>query len=446
MNDVTPTVAQALDVLDAALGHAGALGVSAAEASLSAGGGLSLTVRNGELESIEHHQDKGLSLTVYRGQRKGTATTTDFSDASLRETAAAAERIARYGEEDPYAGLIDARYLATTIPDLDLDHPWRIEPDAALDIALRCDAAARDQGDAIEQVDDVSVNQHRGLRGYATTDGFAAAYHGTRHSVSCVCVGKDKGRMQRAHWYSLERDADALESAESIGERAAARTLARLGARKVKTAKVPVIFEAPVAAGLIGHLVSAVSGGSLYRRASFLLDHLGKQVFPDWMRIHEQPHLARALGSAAFDSEGVATRARDLVSEGVLQGYVLDSYAARKLDMQTTGNAGGVHNLTVEPGPDGLDHEGLLREMGNGLLVTELMGMGVNITTGDYSRGVAGFWVEDGEVREPVEEITIAGNLRDMFARVRQIGTDVDPRGNIRTGSVLLDGMTVAGE
>jgi PmbA protein len=443
MNDPNPSIDETLAVLDRVIGHAKQRGVSAAEAAISAGGGLSVSVRNGELESIEHHQDKVLTLTAYHGKRKGTATTTDFSIDSVEETVAAADRIARYAEEDPYAGLIDPAYLAREIPDLDLDHPWLIEPDAAIELAIRCDNAARDYDGAVDQVDDVSVNQHRGLRGYATTDGFAAAYTATRHGLSCVVVGKDAGNMQRGYWYTTARNADSLEAPEPVGMHAAERTVARLGARKVATEKVPVIFEAPIAGGFIGHLVSAVSGGNLYRSASFLLDSAGKAIFPEHITITEQPHLARGLGSAPFDGEGAQTSERKLVDRGVLTGYVLSSYSARRLALTPTGNAGGVHNLFVAPGD--ADFAALVRQMGRGLVVTSLMGFGVNMVTGDYSRGASGFWVENGEIAFPVEEITIAGNLADLFKRIVAVGSDVDERGNIQSGSILIESMTVAG-
>tara|TARA_R110002096_G_scaffold17266_23_gene59865 strand:- start:5807 stop:7141 length:1335 start_codon:yes stop_codon:yes gene_type:complete len=443
MKDPNPTIDETLAVLDRVISHAKQRGVSAAEAAISAGGGLSVTVRNGELESIEHHQDKVLTLTAYHGKRKGTATTTDFSRESIEETVAAADQIARYAEEDPYAGLIDPAYLAREIPDLDLDHPWIIEPDAAIELAVRCDNAARDFHPAVDQVDDVSVNQHRGLRGYATTDGFAAAYPATRHGLSCVVVGKDAGNMQRGYWYTTARNADRLEAPEPVGIRAAERTVAKLGARKVATEKVPVIFEAPIAGGFIGHLVSAVSGGNLYRRASFLVDSAGKAIFPEHVTITEQPHLARGLGSAPFDGEGAQTQERKLIDRGVLTGYVLSSYSARRLNLAPTGNAGGVHNLSVSS--DAGDFAALVRQMGRGLVVTSLMGFGVNMVTGDYSRGASGFWVENGEIAFPVEEITIAGNLADLFRRIVAVGSDVDRRGNIQSGSILIESMTVAG-
>lgn len=443
MNDPKLLIEQSLAVLQSAIDIAKKRGVSAAEAALSTGGGLSVTVRNGELESIEHHQDKALSLSAYHGKCKGTATTTDFSPQSIEDTVAAADRIARHAEEDPYAGLIDPKYLAQDIPDLDLDHPWSLEPEAAIELATRCDLAARDFDPAVDQTDDVSVSHHRGLRGYASTEGFAEAYVGSRHSLSCVVVGKRESAMQRGYWYTVSRDASELEAAELVGVAAAKRTIAKLGARKIPTEKVPVIFEAPVAGGLIGHLISAVSGGNLYRKASFLVDSAGKTIFPEHVSISERPHLPRGLGSSPFDAEGARTSDRNLVENGVLTGYVLSSYSARRLDLPPTGNAGGVHNLAMNH--QGLSFEQLVSQMGRGLIVTDLMGFGINMVTGDYSRGASGFWVENGAIAYPVEEITIAGNLAEMFKHVVACADDVDLRGNIRTGSILLESLTVAG-
>lgn len=419
-------------------------GASAAEAGVSLEAGLSVTVRLGEVETLEYHRDRGVGVTVYFGQRKGSASTSDFAPQALRETVRAACDIARYTSEDDCAGLADAALMAKDIPDLELCHPWDIDAARGIGIAQRCEAAARDTDARITNSEGATLSSHQGLRVYGNSHGFLAGYPSTRHSLSCsVIAGRDE-QMQRDYWYSVARRHEELESAEHIGRMAAERTLRRLDGRKLGTRQVPVIFAAEIATGLFRSLVSAVRGSSLYRKSSFLLDHLGKRIFPDYVHIHEQPHLRGALGSAPFDSEGVATRARDLVSGGVLQGYVLDSYSARKLGMQTTGNAGGVHNLSIDSGT--LDFDGLLREMGSGLLVTELMGQGVNMVTGDYSRGAAGFWVENGAIQYPVEEITIAGNLKDMFQSIVAIGTDVERRGNYRTGSVLIERMTVAGE
>ena len=426
------------------LDEAKTCGASAAEAGVSLEAGLSVTVRLGEVETLEYHRDRGVGVTVYFGQRKGSASTSDFAPQALRETVRAACDIARYTSEDDCAGLADAALMAKDIPDLDLCHPWAIDAAGGIELAQRCEAAARDADARITNSEGATLSSHQGLRVYGNSHGFVAGYPSSRHSLSCsVIAGRDE-HMQRDYWYDVARRHEDLDSAEHIGRLAAERTLRRLDGRKLGTRQVPVIFAAEIATGLFRSFVSAVRGSSLYRKSSFLLDHLGKPVFPDFVHIHEQPHLRGALGSAPFDSEGVATRARDLIAGGVLQGYVLDSYSARKLGMQTTGNAGGVHNLSVDPG--GLDAEGLLREMGTGLLVTELMGQGVNLVTGDYSRGAAGFWIENGIVQYPVEEITIAGNLKDMFMNIVAIGSDVEHRGNYRTGSVLIERMKVAGE
>lgn len=425
------------------LAEAQVQGASAAEAGVSFDVGLSVTVRLGEVETLEYHRARGLGVTVYFGQRKGSASTSDISPAAVRETVRAACGIARYTAEDACAGLADPERLAREIPDLELDHPWNITAERAIELARECEDTARAADARITNSEGASVATHRSLRVYGNSNGFIGGYPSTRHSISCTVVARQGDRMQRDYWYSVAREPAALESPAAVGRRAAERTVRRLGGRKLATCKAPVLFVPELARGLLGHFVGAIRGASLYRKASFLLDHLGKQVFPSYLRIHEQPHLKRALGSAPFDNEGVATQARDVVRDGRLEGYVLDSYAARRLGMQTTGNAGGVHNLTVEPGA--LDFPGLLREMGTGLLVTELMGQGVSIVTGDYSRGAAGFWVEDGEIQYPVEEITIAGNLRDMFQQVVAVGNDVDTRGSIRTGSWLVESMTIAG-
>ena len=439
-----PNQSELEGVVAAILAEARKQGASSAEAGVSFEAGLSVSVRLGEVETLEYHRDRGLGVTVYFGQRKGSASTSDLGHEAIQATVRAACGIARYTAEDDCAGLADPTLMATAIPDLDLCHPWDLRAERAIEIATLCEAAARGVDARITNSEGGSVSSHLGLHVYGNTHGFSGGYYSTRHSVSCAVIGAQDDAMQRDYWYTVARDAADLEDAESVGRRAAERTVRRLGARRLGTRKAPVLFAAEIAGGLIGHFIGAIRGGSLYRKASFLLDHLGKPVFPDFVRIHEQPHLKKALGSAPFDSEGVATRARDIVRDGVLQGYVLDSYSARKLNMQTTGNAGGVHNLTIEPGTR--DFEGLLQQMGTGLLVTETMGQGVNIVTGDYSRGATGFWVENGVIQYPVEEITIAGNLRDMLRHIAAVGNDVELRGNTRTGSLLVEEMTIAGE
>ena len=431
----------AVDALQAAR----RLGASSAEVAISSSAGLGVNVRMGEVETIEHTRDKAMGVSVYIGHKKGSASTTDFSSQAVNECVAAACGIARHTSEDEYAGLADAALMASNIPNLDLHHPWGLSPEAAIEIALETEAAARNLDARIVNSEGAGVSRLEGIQVYANSHGFNAGYPSSRHSISCAVIASADDGMQRDSWYSLSRDPRQLESPEDIGRRAAERSLGRLGSRRISTRSVPVLFAAQIATGLLGHFVNAVRGGNLYRKASFLVDALGKTVFPDYVRVHEQPHLPAGLGSASYDSEGVATASRDLVSDGVLQGYVLGSYSARKLGMQTTANAGGVHNLTADPGPGEASLDELLSRMGTGLYVTELMGMGVNTLTGDYSRGAAGYWVEAGTIQYPVEEITIAGNLRDMFLGIQAIGADQDKRGNIRTGSVLIDAMTVAG-
>ena len=431
------------EVAALALDTAGRTGASASEVALGRTAGLDVNVRLGEVETIEHTRDNSLSVTVYFGNSKGSASSTDFRASAVRETVDAACRIARHTAQDEFAGLADPERMAVDPPDLDLFHPWGITPDEAISLALETETAARDHDARITNSDGASVSSHDGDYVYANSHGFLEGYSSSRNSLSCVVIAEDSSGMQRDYWYSAARDPAELEPAAQVGLTAARRTVRRLGARKLDTRNASVLYEADVARGVIGHFVSAVRGPNLYRKASFLVDRLGERVMAGHLRIHEQPHLRGALASAAFDGEGVATAPRELIAGGVLQGYVLDSYSARKLGVSTTGNAGGVHNLTVDAGSKSF--EALLAEMGTGLLVTDLMGMGVNIVTGDYSRGAAGFWIEGGEIAYPVEEITIAGNLADMFAGIREVGADVDTRGGIRTGSLLVERMTIAG-
>ena len=431
------------EIVALAIDTAGQRGASASEAALSRTAGLAVTVRLGEVETIEHTRDDSLSVTVYFGNSKGSASSTDFSASAVRETVDAACRIARYTAQDEFAGLADAELMAVRPPDLDLFHPWPITTEEAVSLALETETAARDHDTRITNSDGASVSKHDGDHAYGNSHGFLEGFSSSRNSLSCAVIAEDSSGMQRDYWYSTARDPARLEPASRVGMTAARRTIRRLGARKLKTQNAPVLYEAGVARGVIHHFVSAVRGSNLYREASFLVDRLGERVMADHVRLHEQPHLRGALASAAFDGEGVATKPRDLVSGGVLQSYVLDSYSARKLGVRTTGNAGGIHNLTVDAGS--MSFEELLAEMGTGLLITELLGMGINIVTGDYSRGAAGFWVEGGELAYPVEEITIAGNLADMFLGIRETGTDVDTRSAIRTGSLLIEQITVAG-
>jgi PmbA protein len=429
-------------VIDDLLKEATAQGASAAEAALSVESGLSVTVRMGETETMEHNRDKALGITVYFGQSKASVSTSDFSPQAIKDTVKAACDIARYTEDDPYAGLPDKKLMATDIQDLDLYHPWDISAEEAMDLAKQCEDAAREDK-RISNSEGGSVSSHSGIRIYGNTQGFLNGYPTSRHSMSCTVIAEHQGSMQRDYWYSVNRDANKLESASDIGKHAAKRTISRLDARPMPTCNVPVIFKAEVARGLLSHFLAAIRGGAQYRKASFLLDHLGKQIFPANIRLDERPHIKGGLASAPYDNEGVITTAHDIISDGVLQSYILDSYAARRLDMQSTGNAGGVHNLYINHDDIALD--AMLKEMDKGLLITEVMGQGVNTVTGDYSRGATGFWVEHGEIQYPVEEFTLASRLQDMFMGLQRVGNDLDSRGSVITGSWLIDNMTVAG-
>jgi len=423
--------------------RARAAGASQAEVAASIDTGLSVNVRLGEVETVEHTRDRGFGLTVYFGQRKGSASTADLNPDSIQATLDQACAIARYTEEDPAAGLADAARMATQFPDLDLWHPWRIDTEQAIALGKQIEDAGRAHA-GITNSDGAGVQMGESLAVYANSHGFLGRERGTRHSLSLSLIAGDDEGMQRDYWYDSARSAEDFMSAQALGDKAAQRTLARMGARKLSTRQCPVLFTPDVARGLIGHLIGAVSGGALYRRASFLLDHAGQQVMPSWMNIVERPFIMRGQGSGAFDAEGVATRDSALIENGVLARYVLGSYSARKLGLESTGNAGGIHNLIVEPGQD--DFPAMLKRMGTGLVVTEVMGQGVSTVTGDYSRGAAGFWVENGEIAYPVEEITIAANLRDMYANIVAVGADVDHRSHLLTGSILLEKMTIAGE
>ncbi len=419
-------------------------GASAADAGLSIDNGLSVNVRLGDVETIEHHCSQGLGITVYFGQKKGSANSTDLSEKSIKETVTAACSIARYASDDPYAGLPDPDRLASEFKDLELYHPWDLSPNDAINLALSCEDTARQYHPDISNSEGASVDTYQGIRVFGNSLGFLHGYASTRHSISCSVLGERDRNMERDYWYSVARNHKNLESPELVGKKAAERTVLRLGARSLTTRKAPVLYSAEVASGLISSFLGAISGGSLYRKSSFLLDSLGTKVFPDFINIYEQPHLLGALGSACYDAEGVTTKANKIVTDGILDSYLLSSYSARKLDMQSTGHAGGVHNLCISAGEQ--DFQQLLKQMDTGLLVTELMGQGVNPVTGDYSRGASGFWVEQGEIQYPVQEITIAGNLKDMFQHILAVGNDIDYRGNIRTGSILIEEMAIAGE
>ena len=447
---ITPTTAplpaqEQLETLVAdILAEARAQGATSAEAAVSFGSALSVTVRLGEVETLEHHRQRGLAVTIYFGQSRGSASTADWRPEAIRASVQSACAIARHTAADPCAGLADPDRLARAIPDLDLYHPWPLTAEEAIELARECEAAALGLDPRIRNSEGGSVASHAGVMVYGNSHGFCGGYSTTRHSLSCSVIAQDESGMQSNHWYTVARNGNDLETPVVVGQKAARRALRRLGSRRLETRQVPVLFAPELARGLIGHFVAAIRGGALYRKASFLLDRLDTPVFPAFVTIRERPHWPRAMASAPFDSEGVATADRDLVSGGVLRGYVLDSYSARRLGMETTGNAGGTHNLIVEPGP--LGREALLRQLDTGLWVTKLLGHGVNPVTGDYSRGASGFWVEQGEVRFPIHEITIAGNLDAMFKSIVAVGNDVDARGGIRCGSLLVERMTVAGE
>jgi len=419
-------------------------GATACSAEVSDGFGQAVTVRQGEVETIEYNRDKGLGISVYIGQQRGSASTSDFSPQAVRDTVDAALNIARFTASDDCAGLPEPEMLATEFPDLDLYYPWVLDVDGAIALAKRCEQAAFDTDKRIKNSEGASVNVHESQFVYANSLGFVGGYPTSRHSISCSVIAGKNAAMQRDYWYSEARDPADLLAAETVGRITAERTVRRLNARKLSTMQVPVLFEAPVAASLLGSFVNAVSGSSLYRKSSFLLDQLGQPVFSSNIRIDDVPDIRKGLASGAFDGEGVKTQRRTIVENGVLQGYFLGTYSARKLGMRTTGNAGGTHNLIVKPGE--LDLQGLLKKMNRGLLVTELLGSGVNAVTGDYSRGAAGFWVEHGEIQYPVEEFTIAGNLKDMYKHILEVGNDVLVQGSRQCGSILIENMMVAGE
>jgi PmbA protein len=434
-------------LVDSALSHARKLGASDAAAEASEGCGLSVSVRKGELENVERNRDKSLGITVYLGQKRGNASTSDFSAAAIEATVQAAYDIARFTASDPAAGLPDQDDIAKNPPELDLCHPWAITAEQAAELALECEAAALATSSLISNSEGAGVSAQQSHFFSAHSRGFRGGYASSRHSLSVAPIAGVGEGMQRDAWYSSMRDARELASARVVGRYAAERALARLNGRKIATTECPVLFESPLAAGLLGAYVQATSGGSLYRKSSFLLDSLGQAVLPSHIDISEDPHVRKGKGSAPFDEEGVSTRARKVVDAGVVQGYFLSTYSARKLDMRTTGNAGGSHNLVMSsrltrPGDD-LD--AMLRKLGTGLFVTELMGQGVNPVTGDYSRGASGFWVEGGRIAYPVEEITIAGNMKDMFMGIVAIGADAYNYGAKTVGSVLVERMKVAG-
>jgi PmbA protein len=426
-----------------ALAYAKTRGATAADAEVSEGFGQTVTARQREVETIEYNRDKGIGVTVYIGKQRGHASSSDLSPQALRDTVDAALAIAKYTASDDCAGLADPDRLAREFPDLDLIHPWDMPVERAIEMAQACEAAGFNVDKRVTNSEGATVSTQQSHFIYGNTNGFLAGYPSSRHGIWCALIAGKGDGMQRDDWYETARDPADLPSPEEIGRRAGERAIARLKARKVPTAQVPVLYESGVAASLMGHFVSAVSGGSLYRKSSFLPDSLGKAVFSPVVQMADLPLIPKGLASGAFDEEGVATQTRDIVKDGVVQGYFLASYSARKLGMQTTGNAGGNHNLVMKD--TGEDFAALLKKMGRGLLVTELMGQGVNAVTGDYSRGAAGFWVEDGVISYPVQEITIAGNLKTMYKNIVAIGNDVSRRSSRQCGSVLVEGMTLAG-
>jgi PmbA protein len=423
-------------------------GASGCDCEVSEAYGLTVTVRKGKPDTIEHNRDRSVGVTIYLGDRpkmhRGHASTSDLSRAALEQAVDAALAIARHTAEDDAAGLPEPELLAKDTPELDLFHPWTLSTEEAIELAKRCEAAAFAAAPVIRNSEGATVSTQHSQFVLANSLGFRGGYPGSRHYLSCAVIAERKGLMQRDDWYSSSRVPDQIAEPRALGRYAAQRAAARLGARKIPTCQAPVLFEAPTAIGFLGHFVSAVNGGNLYRKTTFLVDGLGKEVFSPLVQIEERPFERQGSASTPFDDEGVATRERVLVRNGVLEGYFLGSYSARKLGMQSTGNAGGHHNLVVKS--DGPDFKGMLRKMGRGLLVTELLGQGINLVTGDYSRGAAGFWVEGGEIAFPVEEITIAGNLRDMFKGVVAVGSDVLVRSGRSCGSILIDNMTIAGD
>ncbi|MGG5799432.1 metalloprotease PmbA [Edwardsiella tarda] len=429
-------VAQALTLAQA--------GAEAAEVAVTRTTGISVSTRFGEVENVEFNSDGALGITVYHQQRKGSASSTDLSPQAIARTVQAALDIARYTSPDPYAGPAEAALLAFEAPDLDLFHPAELDADRAIALAAEAERVALSADARISNTEGGSFNSHYGIRVFGNSHGMLQSYCSSRHSLSSCVIAEQEGDMERDYAYTIARDMAELRSAQWVGEECARRTLARLAPRRLPTMQAPVMFAAEVATGLFGHLVGAISGSSVYRKSTLLLDSLGQQILPAWLTIEEQPHLLRGLASTPFDSEGVRTTPRHIVQDGVLQTWLLTSYSARKLGLHSTGHAGGIHNWRIAG--RGLDFQQMVREMGRGFLVTELMGQGVSTVTGDYSRGASGFWVENGEIQYPVSEVTIAGNLRDMWANMVTIGDDIETRSNIQCGSVLLDSMKIAGE
>ncbi len=442
-NSLTESAETLKNIISDALQLAKQNGATQAEAGLTVSEGMSVSARMRSVETLEYQKDNGLGISVYFGKHKGTASTSSLDLDAIRKTVEAACNIAKYTSEDPCTGLADAELMATEFKELDLYHEWGISSDQAIEMALQCEAAALDYSTAISNSEGASIDMGKGVSVYGNSHGFLQLERKTRHSISCSVVAENEQGMQRDYWYDINRDPSKLDDISKLGEKAASRALQKLGAKKIATGQCPVMYAPEVARGLISHFNSAIGGSAQYRKASFLLDGLDSKVFPDFFQLIEQPFKKMALGSANYDAEGVATREQYLVENGIVQSYLLDSYAARKLGRQSTGHASGVHNLTLKD--TGKDFNACLSAMDKGLLVTELMGQGVSTVTGDYSRGAAGFWVENGKIQYPVEEVTIASNLKDMFADIVEIGNDVDMRSNIQCGSIVIGNMTIAG-
>lgn len=444
---VNTQVAQQRQVLEQAVSQALELAKGksdGAEVAVSKTTGISVSTRYGEVENVEFNSDGALGITVYHQNRKGSASSTDLSPDAIARTVQAALDIARYTSPDPYAGVAEKELLAFDAPDLDLFHPTEIDPERAIELAARAENASLNVDKRITNTEGGSFNSHYGIKVFGNSHGMLQSYCSTRHSLSSCVIAEENGDMERDYAYTIGRAMEDLKSPEWVGADCARRTLSRLSPRKLSTMKAPVIFANEVATGLFGHLVGAIAGGAVYRKSTFLLDSLGKQILPDWMTIEEHPHLLKGLASTPFDSEGVRTERRDIIKDGVLQQWLLTNYSARKLGLKSTGHAGGIHNWRIAG--QGLGFEEMLKQMGTGLVVTELMGQGVSGITGDYSRGAAGFWVENGEIQYPVSEITIAGNLKDMWREIVTIGNDIETRSNIQCGSVLLPEMKIAGQ
>ena len=432
------------DMVNRILQEALKQGASSAEVDIGLNKGFSVTARQGDVESVEYNQDKIVEISVYFGQRTGSASLSDLRPEAVNSAVKAACNIARFADQDPYTGLAEKELLAFDFKDLNLSHPWALSVEQAIEMAKECEAIALSKDPRITDSENVAIQTTESWNAYGNTHGFVGIYPVSQHEISCVLIAKEGGDMQRDYSYTVACDPTLLESINDVADRAAERTVRRLGARRISTRHTPVIFSAEVARGLLAHFLAAISGSSLYRKSSFLLDHLGKPVFPKHIQIDEHPFLLNSLGSAPFDDDGVRTRENVFIKDGILNSYLLGTYSARKLGMQTTGNTGGVHNLFINSGEKTLSE--LIKTMGTGLLITDLMGHGTNIVTGDYSRGASGFWIENGEMQYPVEEITVAGNLKDMYANLVEVGCDIDKRGNIQTGSILLENMTIAGD